>query len=275
MARVLAVSSMVVRGHVGNAAAVPVLQCLGHEVWSLPTVVLSNHPGHRRVGGVQMDAGKLEDMIEALGESGWLDELDAVLTGYLPSAAHVLLAARLVRRLKASSPRLLYLCDPALGDDPKGVYVAAEAAAAIRDELIGLADITTPNRFELAWLAGVAVADVPGAIAAAAALGCAEVLVTSVPDLRTARLVNVLATPDRQRSCPVPAHPSVPHGTGDMLAALYLGHRLAGRGIEAALGRTVAGVRAVVEASVGRDELALVAALGALADMAPDAVDGE
>ena len=70
MARVLAVSSMVVRGHVGNAAAVPVLQCLGHEVWSLPTVVLSNHPGHRRAAGVQMDAGKLDDMIEALGESG-------------------------------------------------------------------------------------------------------------------------------------------------------------------------------------------------------------
>ena len=42
MARILAISSHVVRGHVGLAASVPALQWLGHEVWALPTVILAS-----------------------------------------------------------------------------------------------------------------------------------------------------------------------------------------------------------------------------------------
>ena len=45
MARVLAISSHVVRGTVGLAATVPALQWLGHEVWALPTVLLASRPG--------------------------------------------------------------------------------------------------------------------------------------------------------------------------------------------------------------------------------------
>ena len=46
MARILAISSQVVRGHVGLSAIVPALQRLGHEVLPIPTIILSNHPGH-------------------------------------------------------------------------------------------------------------------------------------------------------------------------------------------------------------------------------------
>ncbi len=46
MALVLCVSSQTVFGPVGNSVAVPVLQAAGHEVMQLPTVLLSNHPGH-------------------------------------------------------------------------------------------------------------------------------------------------------------------------------------------------------------------------------------
>ena len=45
MASVLALSSHVALGSVGLAAIVPALQSLGHEVWAVPTVVLSNRPG--------------------------------------------------------------------------------------------------------------------------------------------------------------------------------------------------------------------------------------
>ena len=49
MARVLVISSHVAFGSVGLAAMVPALHRLGIEVIVLPTVVLSNHPGHTRV----------------------------------------------------------------------------------------------------------------------------------------------------------------------------------------------------------------------------------
>ena len=66
MARVLAISSQVARGHVGLAAIVPALQGLGHEVIALPTVLLSNHPGHGTVAGEQVAPALLRRMLDAL-----------------------------------------------------------------------------------------------------------------------------------------------------------------------------------------------------------------
>ncbi len=43
---VLSIQSAVSYGHVGNSAAVFILQRLGHEAWPIDTVRFSNHPGH-------------------------------------------------------------------------------------------------------------------------------------------------------------------------------------------------------------------------------------
>jgi pyridoxine kinase len=43
---ILAIQSQVSFGHVGNAAALLPLWRLGHEVWPVATVELSNHPAH-------------------------------------------------------------------------------------------------------------------------------------------------------------------------------------------------------------------------------------
>ena len=51
--RILSISSQVAYGPVGNSAAVPALQAMGHEVLAIPTVMLSNHPGH----GKQAEGG--------------------------------------------------------------------------------------------------------------------------------------------------------------------------------------------------------------------------
>ena len=40
---ILSIQSHVVYGHVGHQASTFPLQRLGHEVWSLPTVLYSNH----------------------------------------------------------------------------------------------------------------------------------------------------------------------------------------------------------------------------------------
>ncbi|MGH7187358.1 MAG: pyridoxal kinase, partial [Pseudomonadota bacterium] len=46
MTQALSISSHVAYGPVGNSAAVPAMEWLGLTVHALPTVVLSNHPGH-------------------------------------------------------------------------------------------------------------------------------------------------------------------------------------------------------------------------------------
>lgn len=263
MGRVLAISSQVVRGHVGLSATVPALQRLGHETWALPTVVLSNHPGHPHVGGTRIEADVLESTLDALDANGWLSEVDAVLSGYLPTSDHVRVTARLVRRLRLRR-NILYLCDPVLGDDPKGVYLDTHAATAIRHELVPLADIATPNRFELGWITGRPTGTVADVKSAARALGPAQVMVTSAAR-QSGHLLNLHVTGDAVSACAVSEIAVAPHGTGDLFAGLVLGHVLAGRPHLDAMARAARGVALALAASAGQDELAIVPLLDEIA----------
>ena len=157
MARILVISSQVVSGHVGLSAMVPALQAYGHDVLPVPTILLSNHPGLKPASGTRIEPATLDGIVQTLDQNGCLDRVDAVLTGYLPSAAHVAFAANAIARCRGRNPQLKVLCDPVVGDDPKGLYIDPAAAAAIRVTLVPIADIITPNRFELAWLTGHAV----------------------------------------------------------------------------------------------------------------------
>lgn len=271
MARVLAISSQVARGHVGLSAIVPALQALGHDVVGLPTVLLSNHPGHAHVAGERVSPELLGRMLETLDRNGWLSEIDTVLTGYLPSVAHVAFAAGAVARLKSANSRCLHLCDPIIGDDPKGIYIEPAAAAAIRDDLVPMADLVKLNAFELAWLTGRAVGSEREAVAAARSLANPACVVTSVPG-PGATLSNVLAgaDPSLDRALRVPRLPRVPNGTGDLLSALLLGHMLRNGGeIAIGLAHAVAGVAAILSAGQDRDEFHLVAHLHELARCPP------
>ncbi len=259
MARIIALSSMVARGHVGLSAIVPALQRLGHDVIAFPTVMLSNHLGHAHAAGMPMPPETLFKMLDALDANGWLGDVDGVLTGYLPSAKHVDFAVSLVERVRRQREDVHYFCDPVLGDDPKGLYVGRETAEAVRDALLALANTATPNRFELAWLSDTPVHDISSAIGAARALPASMILATSIPAANDA-IANVLIEQDNAMQCVVPRHADVAHGTGDLLTALFAGYRLKGASEKESLARATAAVACVIEASAGRDELDLVGA---------------
>src|SRR5436190_12273661 len=98
MAKVLAISSHVVRGHVGLDATVPALQWLGHEVWALPTVLLASRPGLGRMTRHELPAHELGGMLAALEADGCWPSLDAVFTGYFVTADGVAAAAQAIGR---------------------------------------------------------------------------------------------------------------------------------------------------------------------------------
>ena len=255
MANILAISSQVVSGHVGLSAIQPALQRLGHHVLAVPTIVLSNHPGRLPASGTQIEAAVLEKMLETLDANRRLDQLDAVLTGYLPSEAHVAFAAKAVDVCRRNNPRLIYVCDPVIGDDPKGVYIQPAVAEAIRTALVPLADILTPNRFELAWLTKQAIENSQQAITAARLLDRRLVVATSIP-APLQRLATLAIGAHAVDEATVPRRAHAPNGTGDLLAALFLAGYLApNTSVGAALAHAVAQIDAVLSASEGRDEL--------------------
>jgi pyridoxine kinase len=191
-----------------------------------------------------------------------------VLSGYLGAADQALVVAEAVRRVKASNPNALYLCDPVFGDDD-GAYAAAGVAEAMARELLPLADIATPNRFELASLTSKKIVDAASAVAAARTLGTREVVVTSVP-FEDGMIGTVAVAGDDAWGTAAARLDHVPSGSGDLLAALYLGQRVKQAEPREALEFAASAVDCVLKASVAAraDELALVAAQADLVEPA-------
>jgi pyridoxine kinase len=261
--RIIALSSFVASGTVGLRVIIPALEALGHRVVAIPSVVLSSHAGYTRRWGLDVPASDLDGIVAALTDNGWLGEVDAVLTGYLPSAAHVHAAGRLVDLVRRRSADVCVVCDPVLGDWPKGLYIATDAARAMRDELLPRADVATPNVFELSWLTGLPTADIEEAAAAAQRLKPGTVYISSVPARDPNEIATVLATQDRIESSAWEKFNSVPHGAGDLLAGLLTGYLAAGINPARALEQAGRQVYEVVAASRGHSELARVGPLQA------------
>jgi len=258
MARILALSSRVASGHVGLSAIEPALQRLGHEVIGLPTILLSDHPGRQPASGTRIEPVVLEEMLATLDANGRLDDVDAVLTGYLPSPAHVAVAVSAIGRCKAKARPVLVLCDPVLGDDPKGLYIDAAAAHAIRADLLPLADLLTPNRFELAWLSGLTVTGPEEAIAAARSLAVAHVVATSIPDADQ-YLATILVESAGTDLARVRRRETAVNGTGDLLSAFLLAGVLRAKGgYRQALHDATAAVDEVLAASLDAMEMRLI-----------------
>jgi len=243
---VLSIQSDVVYGHVGNAAARFALQRLGHEVWAIPTVLLSSHAGYARVGGESLSADLLRRILDGLGANGWLGTCDAVLSGYLGHADHARLVADAVRRAKSANA--LYCLDPVFGDAGRA-YAKPGVAEAMARELLPLADIVTPNVFELASLTSVTIRNADDAHVAAKRLGRPVVVVTSVP-VADGRIGTLAVANDEAWLTSTPLLQNVPHGSGDLFAALFLAHHLAGRSLRDALATTAASVFDILDKSV-------------------------
>jgi pyridoxine kinase len=269
MAAVLSVQSRVAYGHVGNAASVLPLQRLGIEAWTLDTVAFSNHTGHGKWRGSVVPPAEIAALFEGIAALGVLPRIDAVLSGYLGDAATGPVLLDIVARLKQANPRALFCCDPVIGDSDTGSYVAPGVAEFFREHALALADIATPNRFELEYLTGVPAANLAAAAEAAAALrarGPRIVLVTSLapaPD----RVAMLALGPEGAWAVETPLLPVAINGCGDVTAALFLAHLLRGESLPEALARAAAAIFAVIEATAraGRYELALVAAQDELA----------
>jgi pyridoxine kinase len=257
---VLVISSHVVRGSVGNRAAVFALETLGHPVWALPTIVLPWHPGHGRSTRLTFSEADFDLAIDDLLAAPWLPEVKAVLSGYFANAAQARSVARLVTAMREKTPDLFYACDPVIGD-LGGLYVPQPTAEAIRDHLLPLASLATPNRYELAWLSGAPLDDNNAVMEAALALGPSRMLVTSAVPMMAGGTGNLYLSGRNALLAEHRAIDNAPNGLGDLLSALFLSRLMSDMEEERALQLATASVYEVLARAVkrGSDELTLAA----------------
>lgn len=225
MSAILSFSSEVVYGAIGNSICCPIWQQMGFDAWSIPTVLLSNHPGLGPARGHTFTLQEMDELLGGMRDNGYLKEVAAVFSGYLGDADQANLITETVDRLKRDNPKLIYCCDPVIGDEEEGLYVKERIAHVIKETLLPRADILTPNLFELSWLTDQEISTEDEAIEAARALHIPTVLITSAP-AKKGSIANLLVTKEVITRHETKQLAEAPKGTGDAIAANLLGQVL-------------------------------------------------
>ena len=151
---VLAISSEVGVGAVGLTISRPVFAFNQIHAICLPTVILPSRPDLGTVEPHIIPSEVLQRQLGALSKDGWDKAYSGVMTGYFADVSQVEVMAAQLMSLRGINPEAILLVDPVLGDFDTGLYVSEEVAVAVRDLLVPLADVITPNLFEFSWLIG-------------------------------------------------------------------------------------------------------------------------
>jgi len=267
MLKVLSIQSAVAYGHVGNSAAVFPLQRIGVEVLPVYTVNFSNHTGYGAWRGPLIAPDDVREVITGIEERGVFGEVDAVLSGYQGGEGIGDVIVDAVARVKAANPNAVYACDPVMGNAKSGCFVAPAIPVLLRDKVVPVADIITPNQFELGFLTGTEPDTLESTLAsvdAARAMGPNTVLVTSVerPD-RDEGTIEMLAVDDKGAwLVATPYLPMKANGSGDVTAALFTAYYVRTGDAKTALELTVSSVYELLKLTLesGDRELQLIPA---------------
>jgi len=186
--RVLSIQSHVVSGYVGNKAAVFPLQLLGYDVDVINSVQFSNHTGYPfGWEGKVLDGSMLGTLVDGMENNGLLSHdggggIGNILTGYIGSESFLRAVVSVVNKLKGYNSECRYVCDPVLGDMGK-FYVPEGLVDIYKKDVLPLADVITPNQFEVEQLTGITILSIQDAQRACCILhdlGVSVVLITSI-----------------------------------------------------------------------------------------------
>jgi len=245
--KVLSIQSAVAFGHVGNSAAVFPLQRIGVEVLPVYTVNFSNHTGYGAWRGPLISPADVADVLAGIEDRGVFPEIDVVLSGYQggEGIADVIIDA--VARVKKANPDAVYACDPVMGNAKSGCFVAPAIPELLRERVVPVADILTPNQFELGFLTGTQPDSIDSTLASADLVrerGPRTILVTSVerPDREVDTIEMMVVADAGAWIVQTPLIPMKANGSGDVTAALFTAHYRRSGDAADALARTASSV---------------------------------
>lgn len=225
VARALTIAGSDSGGGAGIQADLKTFQELGVFGMSVLTALTAqNSVGVHGVHEVPPDfvRAQLDAVVDDFG-------VDAVKTGMLASADIIAAVAQAIRAHRIE--RLVV--DPVCASKHGDPLLRADALDALRDEILPLAELVTPNTGEVKMLTGVEVheaGDLPGAAKAVKALGPRWVLVKGGHLPENEEAVDLLY--DGETSIEVTGvrlDTTDTHGTGCTLASAIAAHRAVGR----------------------------------------------
>ncbi|GMT29146.1 hypothetical protein PFISCL1PPCAC_20443, partial [Pristionchus fissidentatus] len=257
--RVFSIQSHVVHGYAGNKAAVFPLQINGFHVDFVNSVHFSNHTAYSTLRGEKLDSDQLGAIYEGLSLNG-LTKYSHLLTGYCGNPGFLRRIGDIVKDLKEKNPNLLYVCDPVLGDHGK-YYTPPELLPIYKEVIVPLADVLTPNCFELGELSGIKIENEEDCLTAVDAihkLGVSRIVVTSgIPcKEEETQLIALTSTKEKDGSITrnrfvFAKRSGIFVGTGDLFASLLIVWlEECGGDLAAAVGRVIGALQDVIDVTI-------------------------
>ena len=195
---------------------------------AINSVQLCCHTGYGSVRGQILESDDLNELYSGLKDNSLHLDYSYLLTGYVHSLSFMQSLHALVSELKGGNSGLKYICDPVMGDDGR-MYVPPDLLPFYKNEMIGLADVLTPNQYEAELLTDVTITSEESAFHALDLLhekGIPVIVLTSsnlTPGTVTVLASSVSAAGSKQQSrCEFPRIDATFTGTGDLTAALLL-----------------------------------------------------
>ena len=225
---ILSIQSNVMHGYVGNRACLPFYQAFGIESEHLDTVRLAAHPGHGTSARDILDGAVMTALFDDYLALPDRQAPEAIHIGYFGALDQIAPTAQLVKTLKARAPSTVVLLDPVFGDHGKA-YVRDEIITSICEHLLPLADIITPNQFELALLSDRTITDEPDAQHALEALHQktnATIMATGL--YRDGMIFDALYDGRVHHTISHPPKDLGVSGSGDVFASLFLSSLITG-----------------------------------------------
>lgn len=201
-------------GFLGNQAAIAIANVLGARVVYAQSQFANAHGGFAGRTTTTADPAQFRrDCAFVVAQRPSLIHI-----GFLPKPEHVDVAASTLVDYKG-----IVLLDPVIGDHKKGLFVSEETARALRERLLPLAQIVTPNRFEAEVLMGTGDTSLSefAYLNGVYDLGPQAVVVTSFErDLQRARITSLFTNGYAYYRIHGPQFPShLAHGAGDIFAS--------------------------------------------------------
>lgn len=132
-------------GFLGNQAVYAVANALGARVIHAQSTFASAHGGYTGRSSALTDPTQFRRDVTFLVAQ----RPGIIVIGYLPRPQHVDVVASALVEYKG-----VVLLDPVIGDYQKGLYISQETARSIKEKLLPMSQIITPNRFEAEVLLG-------------------------------------------------------------------------------------------------------------------------
>ena len=243
MKTLLSIQSQVSFGAVGNTVTSMVAAQMDIPLAAVNTINLVAHPGYGMMAGGSISDTNFNAILTAITTLNFWAEVGLISTGYMARQQQVHDVAEMIKTATSHHSGLPVIIDPAFGDHGR-LYGDVAIADAIRNHLLPLASITTPNCFEAAWLTGIDINNADDAKRAALTMldtypQLDAVIITGViaDASNEAKCLDIMHKRDRQYEHKAPKlihHSQGFSGGGDLFASLLASYIITGDSLAAA-----------------------------------------